>query len=379
MFNSKPSRGFTIVELLVVVSIIALLVGILLPAIGKAREQAQLTRSQANLKQLGTAAATYQAEFRDRQLTFCNDNLQQYSPGGDGPTAVTNYFQQNGYEHPGVILGLEGGGTIWGYWCPGSAGGSAAAGNYIVPLEWTSKFGAFRMLQARQFSRYLNGRFYDPVYYAPKDIAVSASVETLMEHPGEFVNSGTIKWSSYIYSPAAMFNPDVLSKDKSTGKFYKNPWDLAAGFRSPSASQAAFPDLKTQIIEHHWLQGPRRKMCNAIFTGGPYDGCQPYFFNGSIESTPMCLFFDGHIAGLPVLQAVDAQFRLHNQAAGGTSGSSRAGTWSVDTPLGGEYIDNAPGGYYQGQQTGGYDWAATSFHILTRDGIKGRDTLPAGQ
>ena len=374
----KRTSGFTIVELLVVVSIIALLVGILLPAIGKARDQAQLTRSQANLKQLGTAAATYQAEFRDRQFTLCNDNLQQYAPGGDAMTAVTNYATQNGYEHPGIILGLHQGGSIYGYWCPPGPGGNCGIG--IIPMDFATKFGAFRLLQARQFSRYLNGRFYDPVYYAPKDTAVSASVESLIEQPGEFDPSVAPRWTSYVYSPAAMFSPDVLSKDKSTSKYYKSPWDLPGGFRSPSASNAAFPDLKTQIIEHHWLQGPRRKLCNPAFTAGPYDGCQPYFFNGSIESTPMCLYFDGHISGLAVLEAVDAQWRLHKQVTGaGGSGSSKAGTWSVDTPLGGDYVDDSRGGYYQGQSTGGFDWAATSFHILTRDGTKGRDTIPAGQ
>ena len=46
-------HGFTIVELLVVVSIIALLIAILLPAIGKARDAARVTQSTANLRNLG--------------------------------------------------------------------------------------------------------------------------------------------------------------------------------------------------------------------------------------------------------------------------------------------------------------------------------------
>ena len=57
-------RAFTIIELLVVVSIIALLVGILLPAIGKARDQALLTKSVANLKEIGTAHGTFECAIR---------------------------------------------------------------------------------------------------------------------------------------------------------------------------------------------------------------------------------------------------------------------------------------------------------------------------
>ena len=72
------TMGFTIIELLVVVSIIALLVGILLPAIGKARDQARLSISLANLRNLGTAHASYGAEWNDRQYTAVNDNIAAY-------------------------------------------------------------------------------------------------------------------------------------------------------------------------------------------------------------------------------------------------------------------------------------------------------------
>jgi prepilin-type N-terminal cleavage/methylation domain-containing protein/prepilin-type processing-associated H-X9-DG protein len=64
MAPRPSSRGFTLVELLVVIGIIAVLVGILLPALGKARSSAQTVACKSNLRQLVQATTMFANEHQ---------------------------------------------------------------------------------------------------------------------------------------------------------------------------------------------------------------------------------------------------------------------------------------------------------------------------
>ena len=63
--DKKLGRAFTLVELLVVISVIGLLMGILVPVLGKARGVANRTYCMANLRQIGVAIRSYLDDNRD--------------------------------------------------------------------------------------------------------------------------------------------------------------------------------------------------------------------------------------------------------------------------------------------------------------------------
>ena len=84
--NSRvfPERAFTLIELLVVIAVIALLIGILLPALGKARSQGQSAQCQGHLKQYITAHQIY---VTDNSTMPGLGHAGDASAGGEGDNA----------------------------------------------------------------------------------------------------------------------------------------------------------------------------------------------------------------------------------------------------------------------------------------------------
>jgi prepilin-type N-terminal cleavage/methylation domain-containing protein/prepilin-type processing-associated H-X9-DG protein len=235
LIYAGTQRGFTLVELLVVIAVIAILASLLLPALSKAKGKAQSIACRNNLKQLEVAAVMYAGDYQGFFPPTRDVTLSGYAQSADGSWVLGNAQRDRSDENIKK-------GVLWDY--------VGAVKTYRCPSDKSTVKGRPDLLRFRSYgqSTFLDGHFLPDIGAPP------GGVDTI---------NGTIDREIEVANAAGIFGfiePSENTIDSGGFGFYVYPndphWGNQPSDRHSQGGNLSFLDGHAE--HHHWLFPKRR-------------------------------------------------------------------------------------------------------------------------